>query len=114
MDRLNIDGHKMHYHIDRLNSWMNGEPVYPVYVEISPVGHCNHRCTFCAVDYIGYQTRALDTGKLEACITAMSKNGVRSIMYAGEGEPMLHPDIAHIVEYTKTNGIDVAFTTNGT
>jgi len=114
MDKLNIDGHKMHYHIDRLNAWLNGETVFPIYMEISPVGHCNHRCTFCALDFVGYQTRALDTEKLKDCITAMAAGGVRSVMYAGEGEPLLHPDMALLTEHAKKNGIDVAFTTNGT
>jgi len=42
----------------------------------------------------------------------MAKCGIKSIMYAGEGEPLLHPDMAQIIKYTKTVGIDVAITTN--
>ena len=116
MDRFRIDGHKMNYHLDRVNEWMHGDKtkVFPIYVEISPVGQCNHRCTFCAVDYIGYVNRKIDTGKLKNNIMNMALHGVRSIMYAGEGEPTLHPDLAEIVEWTDRNGIDVAMTTNGT
>lgn len=111
-----IDGHKMQYHQERVMDWKAGfgEFIYPIYVEISPVGHCNHRCTFCAVDYIGYKNRALDTGQLKNSIEVMAKGGVKSIMYAGEGEPMLHPDISQIANFTFEHGIDVAFTTNGT
>ncbi len=113
-DPFNIDGHKLHYHTDRIEQWKK-DPLhtYPIYVEVSPVGHCNHRCTFCAVDYIGYKARSLPTERLGLIIDDMAKHGVRSVMYAGEGEPLLHKDIAEIVRMTRRAGIDVAFTTNG-
>lgn len=114
MSRFNIDGHKLNYHLDRVTDWLYGDQasVFPIYVEISPVGHCNHRCSFCALDYIGYQTRALNTERLKDIIFNMANHGIRSIMYAGEGEPLLHTELDRIVEWTARNGIDVAITTN--
>ena len=112
MDEFGIDGHKLMYHVDRVHDWLQGEPVYPIYVEISPAGACNHRCTFCAVDYIGYQTRYLDKEVLMKCLTDMGKHGVRSVMYAGEGEPLLYKHLPEIIRHTKKAGIDVSITTN--
>jgi cyclic pyranopterin phosphate synthase len=120
MDKYNIDGHKMQYHAERVAQWQSAKTieqklqVYPIYVEISPVGQCNHRCTFCAVDYIGYVNRTLSTHFLDNALIDMASHGVKSIMLAGEGEPMLHPDIEKIVELAKFYGLDVGFTTNGT
>lgn len=110
-----IDSHKMMYHSERIAQWQR-DPLhtYPLYIEISPVGHCNHRCTFCAVDYIGYKARSLDVDILMRRLSEMSQLGVKSVMYAGEGEPMLHKSIDDIVVHTAAMGIDVAFTTNGT
>lgn len=113
-DKFQIDGHKMQYHTDRMAQWLKDPTnTFPIYVEISPVGHCNHRCTFCAVDYIGYEVRKLDTQCLKYNLLSMANNGIRSIMYAGEGEPLLHPDISTIINETKRQGIDVSITTNG-
>lgn len=110
----------MQYHPQRVSDWERARSVeeklkiYPIYVEVSPVGHCNHRCTFCAVDYIGYKTRKIDTPILCMALDDMARNGVKSVMFAGEGEPMLHPDIIQITNHAAEVGLDVAFTTNGT
>ena len=61
LDTYKIDGSKILHHPERLKQWLNAQgnieaqlKIYPIYMEISPIGGCNHRCTFCAVDYLGY------------------------------------------------------------
>jgi len=112
MDKYRIDSHKLMFHVDRVNDWLKDKPVYPVYMEISPAGSCNHRCIYCALDFMDYQPRFLDAAILKARLKEMGRLGVRSIMYAGEGEPFLHKDISDIIATTKKSGIDVAVTSN--
>lgn len=82
-------------------------------MEISPVGSCNHRCVFCAYDFIGYPNRKLECGRFLIFLDEIKEAGVKSILYAGEGEPLLHPDIDKFIIYSKDNGIDVGLFTNG-
>lgn len=111
-DRFRIDSHKLIYHTRRVSDWLEGRDVYPIYMEISPSGACNHRCTFCGLDFMGYQARYLDADMLKSRLTEMASLGLKSVMYAGEGEPFLHKRMVEIIKHTKSSGIDVALTTN--
>lgn len=120
MDKFKIDSQKITYHPERLAEWLaaadnwdKAKKVYPIYIEISPSGACNYRCKFCALDYVGYKPRFLDADVFKKAVDDMAAGGVKSIMYGGEGEPLLHPKMAEITNYTKAAGIDVSFTTNG-
>jgi len=121
MDPLRLDSHKLEFHphrvaqwLDSKDDWEKAKKVYPLYVEVSPMGACNHRCTFCAVDYIGYKAEnKLDHFIWEERSHEMGQLGVKSIMFAGEGEPLLHKQINTLAMWTRAAGMDVAFTTNG-
>ena len=120
MDPLRIDSHKLEFHPHRVAQWLAGKDdwekaksIYPIYIEVSPMGACNHRCTFCAVDYIGYKTVQLDADNWHERATEMGELGIKSIMFAGEGEPLLHKSINAMTTSALIAGMDVAFTTNG-
>lgn len=120
MSELRIDGQKLQYHPARVaqwqaskDAWETAKSVYPLYLEVSPVGSCNHRCRHCAVDYIGYKNAQLDAVVTRERLFEMGDAGVKSVMFAGEGEPLLHKQINNMVFSAWEAGIDTAFTTNG-
>lgn len=113
MDKYRIDDHKLYWHMERVSKWQKGEIVAPIYIEVSPVGFCNHNCIFCGVDF-GKEGQKLNTDIFCKRVMEMGQAGVKSIMFAGEGEPLLHKDLPKIIETTKKSGIDVGITTNGT
>ncbi len=109
----NVDHHKLMFHPQRVAQWQQEGDCYPLYVEIGPTNRCNHRCIFCALDWMKHGGSDIDTGVLLAGLDDMARCGVKSVMLAGEGEPFLHPDICRFVQHAKKSGIDVAITTNG-
>ena len=119
-DENRIDSHKLMYHPGRVaqwhqagDDWEKAKKVCPIYVEVSPTGSCNHRCEFCAMDYVGYKPRSLSMDIMEKVLPEMGQLGIKSIMFAGEGEPLLYTDINRLAKKTVEAGIDIAFTTNG-
>lgn len=112
MSQYRIDSHKLMLHPQRVADWLAGTVIAPVYMEVSPSGACNHRCSFCGMDFMGYTKRFLPVDVWCERLAGLGRSGLKSIMYAGEGEPFLHPEMPAIAQATKDAGIDVAFTTN--
>ncbi len=117
--KYRIDSHKLIYHPKRVVQWLEAQSnwekakkVCPIYIEISPIGNCNHRCTFCALDFEGYQNRKIDPKILKLRIKEMADLGVKSVMFAGEGEPSLYKELPEILDRCTDMGIDTAMTTN--
>jgi len=108
-----VDNHKLMYHPKRVVEWLEKSDCYPIYVEIGPTNACNHRCVFCALDFIEGRHDYIDTKIMAKTLENMAENGVKSVMFAGEGEPLLHKDISKFVKYAKNSGSDVSITTNG-
>lgn len=112
-ENIRMDSHKLIYHPDVVARWLKGENIYPIEIEISPSGACNHRCIFCAVDYIGYQPDFLDKDTILRDIRQMSQKGLKSVICSGEGEPLLNKDMPDIANGIKNADVDVAMSTNG-
>lgn len=112
-ENYRLDSHKLIYHPIEVSKWLQGENIYPIEIEISPSGACNHRCVFCAVDYIGYQPDYLDKNTILRDIGHMSTRGLKSVICSGEGEPLLNNEMPDIANGIKACHVDVAMSTNG-
>jgi len=110
---IDVDSHKLIYHPERVVDWLKTGDCFPIYVEIGLTNRCNHRCVFCALDWVEKKPIDIDSEVMKRTLREMVECGVKSVMFAGEGEPLLHPDICEFVSYAKFQGLDIAITTNG-
>ncbi len=108
-----VDNHKLIYHPDRVIEWLKKGDCYPIYIEIGPTNSCNHKCVFCALDFLKNKKIFIKKEVLSFALEDMSNHGVKSIMFAGEGEPLLHKDIGFFTQQAKKYKLDVSITTNG-
>lgn len=113
MSKYSLDGHKLFYHFEETYKILTDQPVNPLYVEISPVGNCNHRCWFCGYDYMEYKSLKLETEKTIQAIKEFGANGTKAMLFAGSGEPLLHKDFEKFVIAAYESNIDSGVFTNG-
>ena len=112
MADLNIDGHKIHLHPDKVAQWKKTGDCYPIHVEIGATGRCNQKCVFCALDFVNHK-EDINKEIMLSTLQNMAEHGVCSVMFGGEGEPLLHENIGLFSQKSKEYGLDVAITTNG-
>ena len=107
--KIEIDHHRLMYHPERVSEWMEKRDCFPLYVEVGPTNRCNHNCVFCALDFLTRGKKEdINSELLITNLKDMSEEGVKSVMFAGEGEPLLHKDIGKFVEKAKKYGMDTA------
>ncbi len=107
-----LDSHKINYHPKEIAQFFDGDVKAPIYIEISPTGVCNHKCLFCHYNYLGHEGR-FKKGKILELIKEFASMGVKSLVFAGNGEPTLHTDTFEAIQLAKSLGLDVALSTNG-
>lgn len=110
---IQIEGHKLMYHVNEVARWLKGELIAPIYVEVGPINSCNHKCSFCALDYLKSKGALIDKDILIQTLKDMADFGVKSVMFAGEGEPLLYKPLPEVIQKAKGFGLDTAITTNG-
>jgi len=111
--KVDVDSHKLIYHPERVVTWYNTGDCFPIYVEIGVTNRCNHRCIFCALDWFEKDPLDIDPGVMKRALSEMAECGVKSVMFAGDGEPLLHKHICDFIIHAKNEKLDVALATNG-
>jgi len=110
---IDISNHKLMYHPERVSEWNEKGDCYPLYIEIGLTNLCNHKCVFCALDFLNHRGDFINKDIMLKALEEMGEKKVKSVMFAGEGESVLHPNIDLFIKTAKENGLDISITTNG-
>jgi GTP 3',8-cyclase len=109
---LKTKPHKLFHHLDRVRQWMEGEPMFPVFVELGPTNRCNQRCPWCYTQYT-HGDLSFDQDLFLRIISDLHEAGVRSVCVQGTGEPFMNPYSADAIALGGKLGIEMATITNG-
>jgi len=89
----------------------------PRVIDLELTNRCNLRCRMCwfyGESGVGDQHRGEELSTDEVFRVIEQASQFKATMYLGGAEPLLRRDFFEILEYIKTRGLSVSFTTNGT
>lgn len=84
----------------------------PFVVEFDPTTNCNLACPDCISGELLNQGQ-FERDRIKSLTREMIDAGVRAVILIGGGEPMMHPDIAWVIETLGEAGVQIGITTNG-
>ena len=98
---------------EQFDGILQGKLLAPIGAVIDLTDRCNLGCLWCNSQ--GFRSKnILQTDHVKKIVDELADWGVRSVCYAGGGEPSLHPDFADIIRYSAEKGLQVGISTNGT
>lgn len=117
-DKYLMDGHKLNWHLDRVEDWMNGKRIAPIHIDVGLSKGCNIQCEYCFGVLQGnfYRKGADKYFPREALlqyVKSAGEVGVRSMAFIGEAEPLLNPHVYEAIIEGKRAGVDISLGTNG-
>lgn len=113
-EKFQLDGHKLIYHLDRVNEWIKGKRIAPIHIDMGLTKFCNMKCIYCIGVTQGMSKNTMiEREPLLRFIEDCGRLGVRSIAFIGDGEPTLNPAMYDAVVLAKKVGIDIGIGTNG-
>ncbi len=91
----------------------------PRVMVLDPYHRCNANCLHCWVHTPGvhhpeeFLNRRLDPDQVARILDQAARLYVDSVIFQGDGEPLLHPDFMAMARAARERGINVLFFTNG-
>jgi len=111
--KLILDNHKLSYHYDRFEDWLNGVKIAPISVDMALTRSCGAMCQFCYAMVQEPQERlAIKTVDALNLLDDFAEIGVKGVSLISDGESSLSPAYVPFIKHAAKVGIDVGNATN--
>jgi MoaA/NifB/PqqE/SkfB family radical SAM enzyme len=111
---LILDSHKLSYHYERVEAFLNGERIAPVSVDMALTRACGAMCSFCYAMVQEPQERS--TVNVKSALNLLddfAEVGVKGVSLISDGESTLSKAYVPFIQHAANVGIDVGNATNG-
>jgi len=111
--QLVLDGHKLNWHKDRVETWLQGERIAPITIDCSLTRCCTYRCIYCYGQLQANDEKRMTKDVIFRFFDDAAEIGVKAISFVSDGESTCSPHLYDAILRGKANGLDMALGTNG-
>jgi len=108
-----LDGHKLFWHRDRVNAWLNGERIAPITMDCALTRACTYKCVYCYSMLQENKASPMTKDVIFRFLDDAAEIGVKAISFVSDGESTCSPYFYDAVLRGRQNGLDMAVGTNG-
>ena len=113
MEKIILDGHKLAWHKDRVEAWLNGERIAPITIDCALTRACTYRCIYCYGQLQANDEKRMTKEVIFRFLDDAADIGVKAISFVSDGESTCSPHLYDAILRGKNNGLDMALGTNG-
>ena len=113
MGKLVLDGHKLAWHKDRVEAWLNGERIAPITIDCALTRACTYRCVYCYGQLQANDEKRMTRDVIFRFLDDAADIGVKAVSFVSDGESTCSPHLYEAIIHGKKNGLDMALGTNG-
>ncbi len=113
MKELVLDGHKLMWHRERVEAWLNGERIAPITIDMSLTRRCSYKCVYCYGQLQSNDEKRMNKDVIFRFLDDAAEIGVKAVSFVSDGESTCSPHLYDAVLRGRSNGLDIALGTNG-
>ena len=113
MGEIVLDGHKLAWHKDRVDAWLNGERIAPITIDCALTRSCTYRCVYCYGMLQSNDIKRMTRDVIFRFLDDAAEIGVKAISFVSDGESTCSPYLYDAILRGRQNGLDMALGTNG-
>lgn len=110
---LILDGHKLGWHMDRVNAWADGQKIAPISVDMALSRACQASCKFCYAFLQEPQERPnISIKNSLELLDDFAEIGVKAVALVSDGESTLSKAYIPFIQHAAKLGINIGNATN--
>jgi len=113
MAEMILDGHKLAWHKDRVDAWLNGERIAPLTIDCALTRACTYRCVYCYGQLQANDEKRMTRDVIFRFLDDAAEIGVKAVSFVSDGESTCSSHLNDAILRGRANGLDMALGTNG-